>query len=373
VYPCRVIDLGFARSRWTWLLGLAALVVGATGLPRAQEFGPLYPSAALLLVAAVLTWYWSLEVRLQREAPPKLRIGGFAALVLLLALLYGLLVAALQLPEALEGVLVALLLAVVAASVATMLCVGADLALRGRYTWARMMFVLTVLAFGLDLALPALGGTVVPAIGWAPWAAAFLFGLVAVAAPLDRIVELDRRERLLVLLGFAGVLVPLGVAIGIDRLLVIEQHRLLTSFSSTGAMLGAVYALVVLARSTLALPGARAYERKARELDAVYDFGLTARSAFDPERLEGAVLDATFRVAEPDVALVVTPDPKGDGCRCIVQRDEGQERHRYRFGARCRWQSLADHFSDRRPLVVVDHEKAQPGALESIWEPSTGS
>lgn len=368
-----MIDFGFARSRWTVFLALTVGSVGLTGMPVMRGLGFVYPLTALLLLVAAALWYWKLEARMQPEPLPKLRVGGLAVLLLLLALLYALLVAALQLPDALAGLASGLLLGVVAVAVAAALAVAVDLALRSRQAWSRIFVAASMAALGFDLLQPALGGLGLPPVAWAIWAAALLFGVVAVAAPLEWVVELDRRERLVVLAGLAGTLVPLGVTLATEQLLEVPGHGTLVRFVADGGVLAMVFVVTVLLRSTLALPGARAYERKARELDAVYDFGLTARSAFDPERLEGAVLDALFVVGEPDVALMVVPDPGGDGCRCVLQRDDGDGRHRYRFGSRCRWQRLSDHFSDRRPLLVVDHQKAQPGVLEKIWEPATGS
>jgi sigma-B regulation protein RsbU (phosphoserine phosphatase) len=139
------------------------------------------------------------------------------------------------------------------------------------------------------------------------------------------------------------------------------------------ALLCVVYLVVVLIRVTLALPGSRAYERKVRELDAIYDFNLTAGSAFDPQELQAAVLESMFAVAEPDVAAIVEPGKEGPGCSCTLLRAEGSGKHVYRFDSRTSWAVLAERFADRRPAVIVDHRKTPPGALERIWEPVSGS
>lgn len=372
-----MIDAGFLRSRWTFPLVATVALVGLTGLPRLRDLDPVAPAVGALLLACSVLWYRSLEIRLQPESLPKLRLGGLAVLVLLMGLLYGLLVAALGLPPTLDAVLDALLLAVVASSLAVALCTLVDVALRTHVRWARGLAWIVGAAFVGYLVYAQLRATGSLNDGPDPGRLIVIISLgvafLALVAPMEWILELDRRQRLLALLALAASLVPLGVTIGVETLLALPGFTLLSAFTRTGAILAVVLAGILLARATLTLPGARAYERKARELDAIYDFGLTAGSAFNPERLENAVLDAMFRVAEPAVALMVVPESDGEGSSCILQRTDGQGRHRYRFRARSPWSRLMERFADRRPLVIVDHDKAPAGVLERIWEPASGS
>jgi serine phosphatase RsbU (regulator of sigma subunit) len=337
--------------------------------------------AALLLILSAV-WYWGLGVREQPEALPKLRVAGLAMLALLMSLLYALLVAALGLPERLAALLFTLFLATAAASVTVTLAAALDLALLTRLRWARVLAIgfVTVVAVSLTAAVASadsptasqgvLAG-VRPSVSVYPLG--FAVGLLALVAPMEWVVALDRRQRIGVLAGWGTAVVPLAVALGVGRLVPLPHQHLLQDATHAGALFCLVFVVVMLARATLALPGARAYERKVRELDAIYDFGLTAGTAFSPTELQSAALESVLKVVEPDVALLIEPNPEGPGCVCLLSRADASGRHAYRFRARTPWGAIAERFADRAPVVVVDHRKAPPGVLRRIWEPASGS
>ncbi len=367
-------------SRWIIPLFAALVVVGLAGLLPDAALDLVTPATGLFLLVASVAWYWQLDGRVQPEALPKLRIAGLSALVLLLALMYGLLVGAIALPEGLARLLYALFLGVAAAALLVGLLALVDLALLTRQRWARYLAGLLAVGYGLTMILETVrahadaasgGGLADPVAN--PYPLALLVALLALVAPMEWVVALDRRQRLAVLVGWLVALAPLVAATWASRLLPAPHQHLLTASVRVGAILGAVYVAIVLARATLALPGARAYERKVRELDAVYDFGLTAGTAFNPEELQTAVVNAMLRVVEPDVALVVEADPEDEGCSCVLLRADNAGQHVYRFRSRAPWSGLVERFADRRPLVIVDHKKAPPGAFERIWEPASGS
>lgn len=369
-------------TRWTVVLLvvliLATAVVGTTAL--AGELLASVLGAAVILAAAA--WYWSLAVREQPEALPKLRVAGLAMLALLMSLLYALLVAALGLPDALAAPLFTLFLATAGAAVTIALAAALDLSLLTRLRWARVLAIAFVTAVALSLTAAVAGAdAAAPARGLLAWAQpqvsiyplGLAVGLLALVAPMEWVVALDRRQRLGVLAGWGTAVVPLAVALGVDRLVPLPHQHLLQSATHAGALFCLVFVVVMLARATLALPGARAYERKVRELDAIYDFGLTAGAAFSATELQEAALESVLKVVEPDVALLVEPDPDGPGCVCLLSRADASGRHAYRFGARTPWMPIAGRFSDRGPVVVVDHRKAPPGVLRRVWEPASGS
>ena len=306
-------------------------------------------------------------------------MAGVALSGLLLTLLYVLLVAALSLPVGLGHFLYAACLGVAAIALVVVLSVAIDLAQLTRLRAARYLAVLLLVGVAFMLVATvarAHPGTEAsslsdPALTQA--ALVLLAALLGYIAPTEWVLVLDTRQRLAVFIGWLVALMPLAAAMAVARLIPLEHQHLLVEFVRLAALLCVVYLIVVLARATLALPGARAYERKVRELDAIYDFNLNAGSAFNPEEMQSAVLDSMLAVAEPDVAAVVEPDAEGPGCACVLLRADGSGRHLYRFTSRTAWLALAERFADRRPVVVVDHRKAAPGVLERIWEPVSGS
>jgi len=367
-------------TRWTLLL-LASLVTATlTALSVGPDAELVSSLAGGFVLLSTAVWYWSLEVREQPEAMPKLRLAGLAVLGLLMTLLYSLLVLALSLPETVSRVLLTLLLSIAGASTVTALAAALDLALLNRLRWSRAVAVVVIAGTSLAVTAAAAwadagAGTVATMAAGSATLYPLVFGtaLLALAAPMEWVVSLDRRQRGTVLAGWAAALVPLSVAIYAGRLIPLPHQHLLQDAIHRGSVLCVVFVILMLARATLALPGARAYERKARELDAVYDFGLTAGFAFNPAELRSAALDSMQSVVESEVSLFIEPETTGTGWLCVLSRADAGGRHVYRYRARTPWAGLAERFADRRPVVVVDHRKAPPGVLERIWEPATGS
>jgi serine phosphatase RsbU (regulator of sigma subunit) len=362
-------------------LGLTALAVGVTSLPRFADSE--FPSfaAAVLLLAAAGAWYGTFESRWSPEVVPKLRVGGFAAAVLLLSMLYDLLVAAIDLPASVEAFLLGFQLSAAAAAVLVLLATSVDLALIGRFRSVRWFAVVLAAGFAFTAAvrtfathaeevsgaMALVGSSAIPGL--------LALGMVVLAfvVPLEWLVRLETSQRIACLASLALSILPVMAGMFIDRFTQVPHQHLLVQFVSVGSGLGLAFIVVLLVRAIMSLPGASAYERKLRELDAVYDFGLAAGTAFDEEQLQSAVLDALLRVAEPDIALMVQPEFKGAGMRCVLLRAQGDLEHIYRYGARTPWAGLRDRFADRRPVVIEDHRKAPPAALEKVWEPSAGS
>lgn len=331
------------------------------------------------MLAVSAGWYWTLEARAQPEPVAKMRVAAVALSGLLLTLMYALLVTALGLPTALAQFLYAACLGVAAIALVVVLSVAIDLAQLTRLKAARYLAI--ALLAGLAFSLVATMARAHPGAQAASFSnpalaqvvLVLLAALLAYIAPTEWVLVLDTRQRLAVFIGWFGALVPLVTAMGVARLVPMQHQHLLVEFVRLAALLCVVYVVVLVVRATLALPGARAYERKVRELDAIYDFNLTAGSAFNPQELQSAVLDSMFAVTEPDVAAVVEPDAEGSGCSCVLLRADGSGRHVYRFDSRTSWEALAERFADRRPVVIVDHRKAPAGVLERIWEPVSGS
>ena len=369
----------FSLSRWTIPLGVALVVVAVTGLPGVERSHPLTAVVGSLLLAVSAGWYWTLDARAQPEALARMRVAGLALAGLLLALLYVLLVAALGLPVGLARFLYALCLGVSAIALVVALSAAIDLAQLTRLRAARYLAILVLagVAFTLVATVARAHPGSEPSSFTDPTLAQAVLvlcaAMLAYIAPTEWVLVLETRQRLAVFIGWLVALMPLAAAMAVARLVPLQHQHLLVAFVRLAALLCLVYLTVMLARATLALPGARAFERKVRELDAIYDFNLTAGSAFNPEELQSVVLDSMLAVAEPDVGAVVEPDPAGSGCSCVLLRADGGEKHLYRFNSRAPWAALAERFTDRRPVVVADHRKAPPGVLERIWEPESGS
>ncbi len=341
---------------------------------------PSFGAAALLLIAAG-AWYGTFESRWSPEVLPKLRVGGMAAAVLLLSMLYDLLVAAIGLPASVSSFLFGLQLSAAATAVLVILATSVDLALLGRFRMMRWFAVALAMGFAFTVAVgtfsthaeePSAAMALVNSR--APLGAlAVGMAVLAFVVPLEWLVRLEVRQRVASLAALALSLAPMLAAVFIDQFVPLSHQHLLETFASGGGVLVFVFALVLLLRAILSLPGASAYERKLRELDAVYDFGLAAGAAFDEEQLQSAVLEAMLRVAEPDIALMVQPQERGSGMQCVLLRAQSDAEHIYRYGARTPWQGLCERFADRRPVVIEDHRNASPKRLEKVWEPSAGS
>jgi len=376
-----VKGLGLTQPRWTLPLGLTALAVGVTSLPRFAESEMPSFAAAVLLLAAAGAWYGTFESRWSPEVLPKLRVGGLAAAVLLLSMLYDLLVTAIGLPAAVSSFLIGLQLSAAAGSVLVLLATAVDLALLGRFRMVRWFAVILAAGFAFSVAVrtfsshaedPAGAMAFVGSAG-APGMLAAGMVLLAFVVPLEWLVRLEIRQRVASLIGLVAAMAPLLAVVWIDEFTRLPHQHLLVNFASVGGLLVFAFALVLLLRAILSLPGASAYERKLREIDAVYDFGLAAGTAFDKEQLQSAVLDAMLKVVEPDIALMVQPQERGPGMQCVLLRAQSDAEHIYRYGARTPWDGLRERFADRRPVVIEDHRKAVPKRLEKVWEPSAGS
>lgn len=373
--------LGRTTTRWSLALATALVAVSATALPADRGPDAIAPFIGAMLIVVAAAWYWSLEARIEPEVVPKLKAAGIAVLAVLLALLYGVLVAALGLPDGMTRFLYTLLLAAAAAGITVTTAALVDLSLLSRSRWGRHLAVallagIATAVVAATLGAHATGGSPLGAWGdlaQGPYLTGAAVAWLALIAPIERVMALDRRERVVVWAGWIGALVPLSVGASVGRLIVLEHQHLLLAAVRVGSIVCLEYLLVVMARAALALPGARAYERKTRELGAIYDFGLTASSAFNPQELQIAVLDSILRVAEPDVALLVEPDPGSPGCQCVLLRADSNGERVYRFGSRARWSALQERFADRSPVVIGDHGKTPPGVLARIWEPSMGS
>jgi serine phosphatase RsbU (regulator of sigma subunit) len=376
-----VKGLGLTQPRWTLPLGLTALAVAVTSLPRFADSEMPAFAAAVLLLAAAGAWYGTFQSRWSPEVLPKLRAGGMAAAVLLLSMLYDLLVAAIGLPAAVSSFLLGLQLSAAAASVMLILATSVDLALLGRFRMMRWFAVVLAAGFAFTVAVRTFSShatetsATMAFVGSQVAMVLLALGMAVLAfvVPLEWLVRLEIRQRVASLAGLAAAMAPMLAVVWIERFAQLSHQHLLVTFASVGGLLVFVFALVLLLRAVLSLPGASAYERKLRELDAVYDFGLAAGAAFDQEQLQSAVLEAMLRVVEPDIALLVQPQQRGPGMQCVLLRAQSDAEHIYRYGARTPWEGLRERFADRRPVVIEDHRNATPKRLEKVWEPSAGS
>jgi serine phosphatase RsbU (regulator of sigma subunit) len=352
-----------------------------SALPRfAGSDLPAFAAAALVLAASA-AWYGTFESRFSPEAVPKLRVGGMAAAVLGLALLYALLVTALGLPPAIASVLFGVQLAGAAIAMMLLLLTAVDLSLLSRFRWVKGLAVLlaTFIAFVIAVqTFTSHGAVSSPLLGFIRGAGgagvlSVMMAALAFTTPLEWLVSLELRQRAMTLGAMAAVLLPLVAALRISNFVPLEHQHTLSDFVGLGSVLVLAYGALLFFRAVLSLPGASAYERKLREIDAVYDFGLAAGTAFDADQLQTAILKALLRVSEPDVAVLVEPDPEGPGMRCVLLRADGDTEQVYRYGARTPWKGLVERFADRRPVVIVDHRRAPLAGLEKVWEPSAGS
>ncbi len=368
----------------TRALLVAFLAVAATALVPARADAVvdlLRLIAVVLLLGTATAWYLTSAAHRQREPYPKVQWVGAGLLVVLLGSLYGALAGALPLPPALATAVHSSLDAATAAALLVAAAACVDLGQPARGPLARGLSLLLAASVAVGTLAPALAGAAgrgVLSTTVNPLASGLLGAAVGVGAPLEWLLELDRRQRSFVLAGACAAIVPLAVVLARPSAGAGSTAILPAAVTAAAIELGAAAVLgcllAAIARVGLALPGAGAYERKLRELEAVYDFGLTAHTALDAEQLRIGVLEALLAVAEPDVALLVERGQEaGDGCRCVLLRAEAGERHVYRFGARAGWGALAARFADRRPVVIEDHRHAEAGVLRRLWEPGAGS
>lgn len=350
------------RSTWDILLPVACLTAAIATL-AAEEWSVFFvrlSSAGLLAVTFI--WYWLREVRARGEEYRKLRSAALAVQVLWLSVLYSQTASLLPVPEGLSQPLDALLLATGAVALSVAVLVAVDLAvIRLRYR----AFLLAV-AYATVIGCTLLGTAAVGVLGFA----GVTLGLLA---PMGWLITLDRRQRVSVLVGGMLSTIPLIAAASIFSLTSDSPWAMLFDYIRLGSVFCLLYVVLLLIRAAQAMSGATLYERKVQELDAVYDFGLTARTALNPEEFHTAILRSLHRISSPDVAAVVEPAPEGDGSVFSLLRVDADGEHLYRHSARAPWETVAEQFSDRRPLLVADHSKAQPGALRRIWEPARGS
>ena len=108
--------------------------------------------------------------------------------------------------------------------------------------------------------------------------------------------------------------------------------------------------VLLLIRAAQAMSGATLYERKVQELDAVYDFGLTARTALNPQEFHNAILRSLHRISSPDVVAVVEPALEGEGSVFSLLRIDADGEHLYRHSARSptgrhRWTPITNGMS----------------------------
>ena len=151
-----MIDPGFSLRRWLPPWALGAGLVALSALPSLELAENLSPFTSTFLLVVALSWYWSLETRVQPEALPKLRVAGFATLALLMALMYGVLANALSLPDSVAAMVNALLLATAAASICVVLAALVDLTLLGGQRWGRYLVVVIGVVFAAILVVSVL-------------------------------------------------------------------------------------------------------------------------------------------------------------------------------------------------------------------------
>ena len=350
------------RSTWDILLLVACLTAALTTLAAEEWSVFLVRLSSGGLLAATFLWYWLREVRAPGEEYRKLRSAALAVQVLWLSVLYSQTASLLPVPEGLTAPLDALLLATGAVALSVAVLVTVDLAV----IRLRHRTFLLAAAYAAIIGCTLLGNVAVGVLGFA----GVTLGLLA---PMGWLITLDRRQRLSVLVGGVLSTIPLIAAASIFSLTSDSPWALLLQYIRLGAVFCLLYVVLLLIRAAQAMSGATLYERKVQELDAVYDFGLTSRTALNPQEFHSAILRSLHRISSPDVVAVVEPAAEGDGSVVSILRVDGDGEHQYRHSARSPWTTVAEQFSDRRPLLVADHSKSQPGALRRIWEPARGS
>lgn len=350
------------RSPWDLLLAGVCVVAGLS--PRLPEelAGPVATLAGPALLVVAFLWYWRRQMYTKAEEFAKLRTAGLAVQVLWLTVLYGWTANLLPLGAGLGRTLSDLLVAAGCSALAVAVMVALDLSVHrmSRRGW------LVAAGLAAVVGISRASGPV--------WGTLSLSGLVlGLVAPMGWLITLERRQRNLVLGGGFLSLIPLAATAAVFSLQPLSPWMFLTSFIRVGALFCFTYDIMLLVRAAQAISGASLYERKVEELDAVYDFGLNAATALDPEEFHLAVLHSLQRIGKPDVAAVVEPDSQGQEAILSVLRTDSDGEHVYRHRTRVPWSNVADEFTDRRPLVVEDHRRSQAGALRRIWEPAAGS
>jgi serine phosphatase RsbU (regulator of sigma subunit) len=355
-----------------WEAGL----IGACFLVAAAHFAPegftlAEPIAAALLAVAVLVWYQQRLLGRGGDEYAKLQMAAFAVQVLWLTLLYNMAAGLLQLSEVTLAPVSALLLAVGAAALAAAVLVSLDLALvRKASQFWRLAFI-----FATTVAVTQAGASE-PAAALVPLG--FTGLLLGLLAPMGWLITMEGRQRISVLMGGVLAIVPLLAAtvVFISRTGSIDTAAaplgILELFIGGGSLFALTFVSMLLIRAVQALSGARQYERKVQELDAVYDFGLTTTSALDDQEFQTAVLRSLRQIGSPDVVALVEPGKDRYVSFSLLRIDATGE-HIYRHQARASWADLSIRFGDRRPLVISDHSRGAASPLPRIWEPLAGS
>jgi len=248
-----VIGLGLTQPRWTLPLGLAALAVGVTSLPRFAD-SPELPSfaAAGVLLAAAGAWYGTFESRWSPEVVPKLRVGGLASAVLLLSMLHALLVTAIGLPLPGASFLLGLQLAAATASILILLATAGDLALLGRFRSIRWFAVLLAAGFAFTISVRTFGSHAdqvsgaMALVGSAAVPGMLAAGMVVLAfvVPLEWLVRLEVRHSVTCLASLALSMIPVLAAIWIQRFTQLPHQHLLIQFTSIGSVLIVAFSVV---------------------------------------------------------------------------------------------------------------------------------
>ena len=369
-------------SPWDLALAGACVFVAATHFAPAS-MGWLELAGAALLAGVVFLWYQQRLVGDGADEYSKLQTAAFAVQVLWLTLLYDMAAGLLSLPEALLEPLNAVLLAVGAAALAVSVLVALDLALVRR---AAQFWRLGVLFAGVAMLTQA--GLSAPAAAMLPLG--FTGLLLGLLAPMGWLITMEGRQRIAVLLGGVLAVVPLFAAtiMFVNRSVDVPSASgpsdaaaapvasvppdPLSLFIGGTSLFTLCFVVLLLVRAAQALSGARLYERKVQELDAVYDFGLTMTSAIDPQEFQTAVLRSLQRIGAPDVVALVEPGKDAHVSFSLLRSDAAGD-HIYRHQTRAAWPDLSIRFGDRRPLAIADHGRGQQSVLPRIWEPATGS
>ena len=362
------MKLSTFASPWDLVLGVACAAVAATRFAPGG-FGPVEAVVAVALSVVVFFWYRQRLLLDRADEYAKLQTAAFAVQVLWLTVLYDIAAGLLNLPAALQEPLSALLLTVGAAALMVSVLVALDLAVvrRPSQVWRLIVGYVAIVAASQA------GAAAAPPLGLT----GLLFGLVA---PIGWLITLQRRQRVTVLLGCVLSIVPLLAAaiIFIRSLSSVSGTALaavpqveLRVFVAAASPFCLLFVVLLLMRAGQSLAGARLYDRKVQELDAVYDFGLTTTSALDAQEFQTVVLRSLQRIGAPDVVALVEPGPD-DNVQFSLLRNDTEGERIYRHKTRGSWPDLSLRFVDRRPLSIPDHSRSQQPALPRIWEPASG-